>query len=116
MLMKKAHIILVLVGTFASGNLLASKIDTIYFQNGDRVTAEVKELAAALDDLKSACDAEGRDYADIETTCMWPGKGGREFIGALEDVGVSRVVTPLFAFGANPMEGIQKIAEEVIAG
>ena len=75
-----------------------------------------KELAAALEQLKAACDEENRDFSEIEITCMWPGMGGKDFIGALEDVGVSRVVTPLFAFGANPVEGIQKIAEEVING
>ncbi len=75
-----------------------------------------KELAVALDSLKAACEAEDRDPAGIEITCMWPGHGGREFIGELEAVGVSRVVTPLFAFGPDPAEGIQKIAEEVIAG
>ena len=73
-----------------------------------------KELGPALEQLKAACDAEDRDFSEIEITCMWPGMGGRDFIGALEEVGVSRVVTPLFAFGANPVEGIQKIAEEVI--
>jgi len=42
--------------------------------------------------------------------------GGREFIEALENVGVSRVVIPLPALGPNPLEGIQKISEEVING
>jgi probable F420-dependent oxidoreductase len=75
-----------------------------------------KELSAALDHLRAACDAENRDMSEIEITCMWPGMGGTDFIGALEDVGVSRVVTPLFALGENPTEGIQKLAEEVISG
>jgi hypothetical protein len=30
---------------FACNALASSKIDTIYFQNGDRITAEVKSLA-----------------------------------------------------------------------
>jgi probable F420-dependent oxidoreductase len=75
-----------------------------------------KELGPALEQLKAACDAENRDFSEIEITCMWPGMGGKDFIGALEEVGVSRVVTPTFAFGENPVEGIQKIAEEVING
>jgi len=75
-----------------------------------------KELGPALEQLKAACDAENRDFSEIEITCMWPGMGGKDFIGALEEVGVSRVVTPTFAFGENPVEGIQKIAEEVISG
>jgi probable F420-dependent oxidoreductase len=75
-----------------------------------------KELGGALENLKAACDAEDRDFNDIEITCMWPGVGGKDFIGALEDVGVSRVVTPLMAAGADPVAAIQKIAEEVING
>lgn len=73
-----------------------------------------KDLAPALEKLKAACDAEGRDVAEVEITCMWPGMGGTDFIGSLEDVGVTRVVTPVFALGANPVEGIQKLSEEVI--
>ena len=75
-----------------------------------------KELGPALEQLKAACDVENRDFSEIEITCMWPGMGGKDYIGALEDVGVARVVTPTFAFGENPVEGIQKIAEEVING
>ncbi len=75
-----------------------------------------KDLGPALAQLKAACDEEDRDFSEIEISCMWPGIGGKDFIGALEEVGVSRVVTPTFAFGENPVEGIQKIAEEVING
>ena len=73
-----------------------------------------RELGPAMESLKAACDAEGRDLSEIEITCMWPGKGGSEFIGALEAVGVHRVVTPVFALGPNPVEGMQKLSEEVI--
>ena len=51
---------------------------------------------------------------EIEITCMWPGRGGNEFLGQLDDVGVHRVVVPLMGAG-NPVENIQKLAEEVIA-
>jgi len=45
MKIKYLHIILVVSGLFLSGLTLASsKIDTIYFQSGDRKTAEVKSL------------------------------------------------------------------------
>ena len=75
-----------------------------------------KALSDALGELASACDRLGRDPSEIEITCMWPGRGGKEAVEALAEVGVSRLVIPLFALGANPAEGIQKIAEEVIAG
>jgi len=41
---KRFQIIFSLIGLIYSSNLLASKIDTIYFQNGDRTTGEVKFL------------------------------------------------------------------------
>jgi len=44
MRIKIVHIILTLAAIFISCNIQAAKIDTIYFQNGDRVTAEVKLL------------------------------------------------------------------------
>lgn len=40
----KPYILLALAAIFISSNIQAAKIDTIYFQNGDRVTAEVKSL------------------------------------------------------------------------
>jgi hypothetical protein len=44
MRIKIVHIFLTLAGIFVSCNIQASKIDTIFFQGGDRVTAEVKSL------------------------------------------------------------------------
>ena len=46
---------------------------------------------------------------------MWPGQGGTEFVQRMADVGVARLVVPVFALGANPLEGIQRLAEEVIS-
>ncbi len=40
----KPYILLALAAIFIASNIQAAKIDTIYFQNGDRVTAEVKSL------------------------------------------------------------------------
>jgi len=72
------------------------------------------ELKAALEQLKAACDAENRDMSEIEISCMWPGIGGVEFVESLREAGASRLVIPLPALGANPVEGIQRISEEVI--
>ncbi len=44
---------------------------------------------------------------------MWPGIGGKEFLGELEAVGVSRVVMPMMGEG-DPVERLHKVAEEVI--
>jgi len=71
------------------------------------------ELAAALGSLREACDANDRDFAEIEITSMWPGIGGIEAVQALADVGVSRLVVPVMGL-PDPMEAMQKISEEII--
>lgn len=75
-------------------------------------TAEIKGM---LTKLKETCDSVGRDFSEIEITVMWPGMGGADALGALDDLGVHRAVVPLQALGANPAEGMQKLAEEVIS-
>ena len=72
------------------------------------------ELKGHLESLHRACDDIGRDTSEIEITCMWPGRGGNEFLGQLAEVGVHRVVVPVMGVG-NPAETMQKLAEEVIA-
>lgn len=71
------------------------------------------ELASALGSLREACDANDRDYSEIEITCMWPGIGGIEAVQALAEVGVSRLVVPVMGL-PNPLEAMQKISEEII--
>ena len=56
MRISKSYLILLLVGVFISCNIQAQKIDTIYFQHGDRVTGEVKllennQLRLSTDDM-----------------------------------------------------------------
>lgn len=72
------------------------------------------ELKGHLESLRRACDAIGRDMSEIEITCMWPGRGGNEFLRQLTEVGVHRVVVPVMG-SANPAENMQQLAEEVIA-
>ncbi|MCH8140264.1 MAG: LLM class F420-dependent oxidoreductase [Proteobacteria bacterium] len=72
------------------------------------------ELKTSLDTLRTTCAAVGRDFTEIEITTMWPGQGGNEAVQALADMGVGRLVVPTMALGADPVEGIQKLAAEVI--
>jgi len=72
------------------------------------------ELKTSLDTLRTTCAAVGRDFSEIEITTMWPGQGGNEAVQALADMGVGRLVVPTMALGADPVEGIQKLAAEVI--
>ena len=77
--------------------------------------ADPAELAGQLTELRRVCDRVGRDFAEIEITCMWPGMGGADAVQALAAAGVHRAVVPLMALGADPAAGIERIGREVIA-
>jgi len=72
-------------------------------------------LAPMLEPLKAACADEGRDYGSIELTSMWDTQDGLDGIKAFEDIGVSRVIVPIFALGKNPLEGLARFGDEIIA-
>lgn len=72
------------------------------------------ELIKQLSQLRAECARWGREFQEIEITCMWPGAGGIEALEVLAKAGVHRAVVPLMALGTNPMEGIQRLGKEVI--
>ena len=76
---------------------------------------DIGEIAALLAPLKDACADVGRDYSEIEITCMWPGRGGPDAVRQFEDLGVHRLVVPLFALGGDPASALPRFGEEVIA-
>jgi len=78
-------------------------------------TNDAASLAPMLETLKSTCAELDRDYSTIELTSMWINRGGLDAIKAFEDIGVSRVLVPLPALEGNPVEGMTKLAEEIIA-
>lgn len=79
-------------------------------------TQTPEELAPRLDALKAVCAEEGRNYDELEITCMWLPAGGLDELKAYEDMGVARVNVPLAALDAsNPMEGISRLQEAVIS-
>jgi probable F420-dependent oxidoreductase len=78
-------------------------------------TNDAASLAPMLEPLKAACKEAGRDYDSIEITSMWDNQGGLDAINAFADIGVSRVLVPMFALGKDPLAGISKLAEEIVA-
>lgn len=68
-----------------------------------------------LEPLKASCAEFGRDYASIEITSMWNNKGGLDAIRAFADIGVSRVIVPVFALKGDPVSGLAKLGDEIIA-
>ena len=75
----------------------------------------VDEVAGLLAPLKDACAEVGRDPAEIEITCMWTGRGGTEAVRAYDELGVHRLVVPLFALGGDPASTLPRFGEDVIA-
>ena len=79
-------------------------------------TTSPRELAPKLEELKSVCADEGRNYDDIEITAMWTMQGGLDSVKEYADLGVHRLNIPLQAMGeANPVDGLAKLHEEVLA-
>jgi len=80
-------------------------------------TASVEDLAPKLEELDKACDAVGRDRAEIEVSAMWV--PNPEDLGVVEqyaDLGVSRLIVPVQARGAgSPAENLQAFGENVIS-
>ena len=77
-------------------------------------STRAEEISRDLEQLRAACEAEQRDFSELEITSMWSGRGGREALDALDAAGVARVVVPLPALGPDPMDGIGRLSAEVI--
>ncbi len=75
------------------------------------------DIKPGLDQLKAACAAEGRDISEIEVSSMWLfNDDAYDNLKRFEDLGVSRLICPLFALGtANPIEGIDRLGSELIS-
>jgi probable F420-dependent oxidoreductase len=78
-------------------------------------TESAESLAPMLEPLKASCAEFGRDYDSIEITTMWNNQGGLDAIKAFADLGVSRVIVPVFALDGDPVTGLTKLGEEIIA-
>ncbi|MEJ2532299.1 MAG: LLM class F420-dependent oxidoreductase [Halioglobus sp.] len=78
-------------------------------------TNDAASLSPMLEQLKAACQQFDRDYDSVEITSMWDNQGGIDAIRAFEDIGVARVIVPLFALGADPVAGVKQLAEDIVA-
>ena len=77
-------------------------------------TNQAAELAPMREQLKVECDKHGRDYDSIEISSMWDNQGGDDAIKAFEDIGVSRLIVPLFLVGKDPIAGMATLSENYI--
>ena len=72
-------------------------------------------LAEQLVPLSAACAAIGRNPTEIEVSCMWNMQGGLDAIKAFEAAGASRIIVPVLALGKDPVAGITRLAEDIVA-
>jgi probable F420-dependent oxidoreductase len=79
-------------------------------------TTSPQDLSPKLEELKTVCADEGRNYDDIEITAMWTMQGGLDSVKEYADLGVHRLNIPLQAMGeANPADGLAKLHQEVLS-
>jgi len=78
-------------------------------------TDNAASLAPMLEPLKASCAEFGRDYDSIEITSMWNNQGGLDAIKAFADIGVSRVIVPVFALEGDPVSGLTRLGDEIIS-
>jgi probable F420-dependent oxidoreductase len=80
-------------------------------------TASPDQLAPMLEELAKACDAVGRDPATVEVSAMWVDAGaGLDALRRYEDLGVSRLIVPIFALGGgDPLEALDKLGQDVLS-
>ncbi|MGJ8685936.1 MAG: LLM class F420-dependent oxidoreductase [Spongiibacteraceae bacterium] len=77
-------------------------------------TDSAGQLAPMLEPLKTSCTEYDRDYNSIEITSMWNNRGGLDAVKAFADLGVSRIIVPLFALDGDPRKALDKLSEDII--
>jgi probable F420-dependent oxidoreductase len=81
-------------------------------------TATIDQLASLLPKLDAACAKVGRDRATIEISAMWiPAMEDASVVARYAELGVARLLVPLpaLAMGGDPIEGMSRFADEVLA-
>lgn len=78
------------------------------------VARSPEELALALNELRDACDAQGRDFSEIEITWFCDRHFDRDAVQSLADMGVHRLLVSVLNLGRNPLEGMEKFAAKMM--
>lgn len=81
-------------------------------------TASADQLAGMLPQLHEACAKVGRDLSTVEVSAMWiPAMEGADAVKRYEDLGVSRLVTPIFGLGGegSPIENVERFGNEILS-
>ena len=73
----------------------------------------LEQLAAWIDELSQVAGQEGRGMASVEISAMWHWGQEWESIEAYEALGVSRLVTPVWALGPEPRTGLEALGAKL---
>lgn len=78
-------------------------------------TAGTAQLKTYLDQLRAEASKAGREPSSIEITATWfYGGEGIESVAAYRDLGVSRLVVPIFGLGGGDfLEGLEKLGNDL---
>ncbi len=73
-------------------------------------------LADSLSLLRECAQEAGRDLATLEISGTWFfHREGAESVKRYEDLGFARLVVPITTLGADPLAGLERLGDEVIA-
>lgn len=79
-------------------------------------TNNIAALGELMSGMTKACQQLGRNPDEIEISCMWiPQLEGLDTVKRYQDLGVSRLIVPAQSFGTNPLQALDKFAEDFIA-
>lgn len=86
-----------------------------YGQGWFAPTISADQLKPMLERLAEACDEIGRDPAEVEISSMWIPAMGLDSLRQLGALGVARLIVPVQVLGANPIEALDGLADDVLA-
>lgn len=76
-----------------------------------------EDLEQNMKQMRSTCEAHGRDPAEIEVSTMWiPGPDNDSF-NRFEDIGVHRLIVPMYALAGShtsPIDQINRFIDKVM--
>jgi probable F420-dependent oxidoreductase len=79
-------------------------------------TSNIAQLEPMLKELRAECAKIGRDPKTVEISCMWiPAVEGIDTVKRYAELGVSRLIIPVMALGAPPVEAVERFANEWMA-
>ena len=76
----------------------------------------IEQMTDLMKKLNEACEEIGRDPAGVDVSAMWiPAMEGTDVVKRYEEIGVDRLIVPIFALGAPTPETLEKFGEDFVS-